>query len=57
MGYIIDLLLDNTSALSWMHLTAQIRDPTMLVMASHHLTHVQPKHIAGDDNFKVDNIS
>jgi hypothetical protein len=61
MGYyIIDLLLDNMSALSslsWMHLTAQTCDPKMLVMASHHLTCVQPKHVAGDSNFKADTLS
>ncbi len=66
-GYIIDLLSDNTSALSWMRLTAQTRDPrlqplacitsTMLVMTSRHLTHVQPKHIPGDDNFEADTLS
>jgi hypothetical protein len=66
-GYIIDLLSDNTSALSWMRLTAQTRDPrlqplacitsTMLVMTSCHLTRVQPKHIPGNDNFKADTLS
>uniref|UniRef100_UPI002596FA89 hypothetical protein n=1 Tax=uncultured Marinobacter sp. TaxID=187379 RepID=UPI002596FA89 len=66
-GYIIDLLSDNTSALSWMRLTAQTRDPrlqplaritsTMLVMTSRHLTRVQPKHIPGDDNFEADTLS
>jgi hypothetical protein len=66
-GYIIDLLSDNTSALSWMRLTAQTHDPrlqplariksTMLVMTSRHLTRVQPKHITGSDNFKVDTLS
>ena len=49
-GYIVDLLSDNTSALSWMKLTATTRDPrlqplarlasTLLVTASHHLTRV-----------------
>jgi hypothetical protein len=66
-GYIIDLLSDNTSALSWMHLTAQTRDPrlqplarftsTLLVMASRYLTRVQPNHIPGDDNFEADTLS
>jgi hypothetical protein len=66
-GYIVDLLSDNTSALSWMHLTAQTRDPrlqplarltsTMLVRARCHLTRVQPKHIPGDDNFEADTLS
>ena len=49
-GYIGDLLLDNTSALSWMCLTAQTADPRLqplarfmsflLVAASCLLTHV-----------------
>jgi hypothetical protein len=66
-GYIIDLLSDNTSVLSWMHLTAQTRDPrlqplarfmsTLLVMAGRHLTRVQPNHIPGDDNFEADTLS
>jgi hypothetical protein len=32
-GYIIDLLSDNTSALSWMRLTAQTRDPRLQPLA------------------------
>jgi hypothetical protein len=50
-----------------MRLTAQTHDPrlqslariksTMLVMTSRHLTRVQPKHITGSDNFKVDTLS
>ncbi len=66
-GYIIDLLSDNTSALSWMRLTAQTRDPRLqplarfasmlLVVASRHLTRVQPKHIPGDDNLEADTLS
>jgi hypothetical protein len=67
MGYSVNLLSDNTSALSWMQLTAQTRDPclqplagitsTMLVVTSRHLTRVQPKHIPGNDNFKADTLS
>jgi hypothetical protein len=66
-GYIIDLLPDNTSALSWMWLTAQTCDPrlqplacitsTMSAMTSGHLTRVQPKHIPGDNNFEADTLS
>jgi hypothetical protein len=66
-GYIIDLLSDNTLALSWMRLTAQTRDrylqqlarftSTLLVIASHHLTRVQPKHIPGDNNLEADTLS
>jgi hypothetical protein len=66
-GYIIDLLSGNTSALSWMRLTAQTRDPhlqplarfasTLLVIASRHLTRVQLKHIPGDDNIEANFLS
>jgi hypothetical protein len=66
-GYIMDPLSDNTSALVWMRLTAQTRDPrlqplarltsTMLVMTSRYLTRVQPKHNPGDDNFEADTLS
>jgi hypothetical protein len=66
-GYIINLLLDNTSALSWMRFTAQTRDPRLqplarfasllLVAASRLLTRVQPKHIPGDDNLEADTLS
>jgi hypothetical protein len=33
IGYIIDLLSDNTSTLSWMQLTAQTRDPRLQPLA------------------------
>jgi hypothetical protein len=69
-GYIIDLLSANTSALSWMWVTAQSCDPmfqplacvasTLLVVASQHLTHVphvQPIHIPGMINHKADYLS
>ncbi len=48
-------------------LTARTRDPrlqplahfasTLLVVASRHLTRVQPKHIPGDDNLEADTLS
>jgi hypothetical protein len=66
-GYIIDLLSDNTSALSWLRVTASTRDPrlqplcrfasTLLVVASQHLTRVQPRHIPGKDNHEADFLS
>jgi hypothetical protein len=66
-GYIIDLLSDNTSALSWLRVTASTRDPhlqplcrfasTLLVVTSTHLTRVQNRHIAGKLNLEVDFLS
>jgi hypothetical protein len=66
-GYIIDLWSDNTSALSWMKLAASTRDPrlqplarlasTFLVIASQHLTRVQPRHIPGKLNIEADYLS
>jgi hypothetical protein len=66
-GNIIDLWSDNTSALSWMRVTAATRDPrlqplarlasTFLVIASQHLTRVQPRHIPGKENFEADYLS
>jgi hypothetical protein len=66
-GYIVDLLSDNTSALSWMKLTATTRDPrlqplarfasTLLVTASQHLTRVQSRTIPGKDNIEADFLS
>jgi hypothetical protein len=66
-GFILDLWSDNTSALSWMRLTAATRDPrlqplarlasTLLVIASQHLTRVQPRHIPGQLNFEADFLS
>jgi hypothetical protein len=60
-------LSDNTSALSWMKVTAQTRDPmfqplarfasTLLVIASQHLTRVQPTHIPGKINHEADYLS
>jgi hypothetical protein len=66
-GYIVDLWSDNTSALSWMKLTASTRDPrleplarlasTFLVIASQHLTRVEPRHIPGKLNIEADYLS
>ncbi len=66
-GYVVDLLSDNTSALSWLQVTAQTRDPqfqpldrfasTLLVVASQHLTRVQPSHIPGKLNHQADFLS
>jgi hypothetical protein len=66
-GYIVDLLSDNTSALSWMKVTATTRDPALqplarfasalLIQARRHLTRVQPRHIPGPDNIEADALS
>jgi hypothetical protein len=66
-GYIIDLLSDNTSALSWLKVTAATRNPdlqplarfasALLIQASRVLTRVQPRHIAGKDNVEADALS
>jgi hypothetical protein len=66
-GYILDLLSDNTSALSWMHFTATTRNPllqplarfasALLIQARSYLTKVQPKHIPGDKNDEADALS
>jgi hypothetical protein len=66
-GYIIDLLSDNTSALSWLSVTASTRDPrfqplcrfasTLLVLASTQLTRVQNRHIAGKKNIEAEFLS
>ena len=66
-GYILDLLSDNTSALSWMHYTATIPDPilqplarfasALLIQARSYLTHVQPTHIPGPINIEADALS
>jgi hypothetical protein len=66
-GYIIDLLSDNTSALSWLKVTAATRNPdlqplarfasALLVQASRLLTRVQPVHIPGKDNVEADALS
>jgi hypothetical protein len=66
-GYIVDLWSDNTSALSWMKVTAATRNPTLqplarfasalLVQASRLTTRVQPVHIPGKQNVEVDALS
>jgi hypothetical protein len=66
-GYVLDLLSDNTSALSWMHFTATTRNPllqplarfasTLLVQARNYLTCVQPCHIPGPINIEADALS
>jgi hypothetical protein len=66
-GYIIDLLSDNTSALSWLKVTAATRNPNLqplarfasalLIQASRVLTRVQPCHIPGKDNDEADALS
>jgi hypothetical protein len=66
-GYIIDLLSDNTSALSWLTYTAATRDPqlqplarfasALLVQTHQFLMRVQPKHIPGKINDEADALS
>jgi hypothetical protein len=66
-GYIIDLLSDNTLALSWLSVTASTLDlrfqflcrfaSTLLVIASTQLTPVQNCHIAGKVNIEADFLS
>jgi hypothetical protein len=66
-GYILDLLSDNTSALSWMHFTATTKNPllqplarfasALLIQARNYLTRVQPCHIAGIKNDEADALS
>jgi hypothetical protein len=57
-GYILDLLLDNTTALSWMYVTATTQNPdlqqlahfasALLVQAARLLTCVQPLLLLAD---------
>ena len=66
-GYILDLLSDNTSALSWMHFTATTKNPllqplarfasALLIQARSYLTRVQPRHIPGVQNDEADALS
>jgi hypothetical protein len=66
-GYILDLLSDNTSALSWMHFTATTKNPllqplarfasALLIQARSYLTRVQPCHIPGVINDEADALS
>jgi hypothetical protein len=66
-GYILNLLSDNTSALSWMHFTAKTRNPllqplarfasALLIQARSYLTRVQPRHTPGAKNDEADALS
>jgi hypothetical protein len=66
-GYIVDILSDNTSALSWLKLTATTKDTRLqplarfasafLIQARRHLVRVQPRHIKGDINIEADALS
>jgi hypothetical protein len=66
-GYAIDLLSDNTSALSWLKVTAATRNPNLqplacfasalLIHTSHVLTRIQPRHIPGKDNVEAATLS
>jgi hypothetical protein len=66
-GYVIDLLSDNTSALSWLKHSAATRNPMLqplarfasaLLVHTHQLhVRIQPKHIAGKDNDEADALS
>jgi hypothetical protein len=66
-GYIIDLLSDNTTALSWMHVAATTPNPelqqlacfasALLVQAARLLTRVQPLHLPGIQNEEADTLS
>jgi len=66
-GYILELLSDNTTALSWMSVASQTPDPllqglarfgaTLLIEARNLLTKVCPQHIAGKLNDEADALS
>jgi hypothetical protein len=66
-GYIISLLSNNTTALSWMHVAATTPNPelqklahfasALLVQAACLLTRIQPSHIPGRLNNKTDTLS
>eukprot|EP00980_Cylindrotheca_fusiformis_P008874 scaffold1899_cov112-Cylindrotheca_fusiformis.AAC.1 len=66
-GYILGLLSDNTTALSWMSFTSRTPDPllqglarlgsALLVRATALLTKVLPSHIAGQLNVEADTLS
>jgi hypothetical protein len=65
-GNILDLLSDNMTALSWMHVAATTHNPALqqlacfplalLVQAARLLTHGQPSHIPGILNEEVDTL-
>jgi hypothetical protein len=66
-GTILDLLSDNTTALSWTHVAATTPNPALqqlarfasalLVQAARLLTRVQPSHIPGILNEEADTLS
>jgi hypothetical protein len=66
-GHIIDLFSDNTSALSWLKVTAATKNPllqplarfasALLIQASRLTTRIQPKHIPGVINDEADAMS
>jgi hypothetical protein len=66
-GYVIDLLSDNTSALSWLKHSAATRNPMLqplacfasaLLVHTHNFNiHIQPRHIAGKINDEADALS
>ena len=66
-GYVLGLLSDNTSALSWMSVASRTPDPllqglarlgaALLVRAAALLTKVVPSHIAGKLNIEADALS
>eukprot|EP00980_Cylindrotheca_fusiformis_P014329 scaffold3825_cov131-Cylindrotheca_fusiformis.AAC.2 len=66
-GYVLGLLSDNTTALSWMSFTSRTPDPllqglarlgsALLVRATALLTKVLPSHIAGQLNVEADILS
>ena len=66
-GYILDLISDNTTCLSWTHVAATTPNPdlqqmarftsALLVQAARQLTRVQPSHLAGKLNEEADTLS
>jgi hypothetical protein len=66
-GFILNLLSDNTTALSWTHVAATTPIPALqqlarfasalLVQATRLLTSVQPSHIPGIPNEEADTLS
>jgi hypothetical protein len=66
-GYILDLISDNTTCLSWTHVAATTPNPALqqmahfasalLVQAARLLTRVQPSHLAGILNEEADTLS
>jgi hypothetical protein len=66
-GHIVDLISDNTTALSWMKLAATTPDPllrhlarlasALLVQGATHRIRFQPTHLAGKLNHEADYLS